>query len=223
MPIKVQCPNADRGKVAMVKDQLAGKRAKCGCGTIVIIPYGSAYRPQPAAGAVAPARRPAGHAPKSGMVTAIAVVNFVLAGLSLLSGLLFFLVGGLFAGAGRVHGDFERLAAQEFGRQGFDFPGSGVGGSLAFLGTLMMILSVAALAWGAAAIPSGIGLLMRRNWGRVLALILAAVAGLMGLAGLLPIFLGGGFSTVMYLVFYGGYAAWVFLVLLRARVRSEFA
>src|SRR5947209_19035550 len=99
------------------------------------------------------------------MVTAIAIVNFVLGGLSLLAGLFFFLVGGLFASAGRVQGDLERLAAQEFGRQGMDVPGSGVGGSLAFLGTLMMILSIAALVWGAAAIPSGIGLLMRRNWG----------------------------------------------------------
>jgi hypothetical protein len=231
MPIKVQCPNADCGKVAVVKDQLAGKRAKCGCGTIVIIPNGSALRTHPAVAAAPPARRPAaaaprqpvGPAPRSGMVTAIAIVNFVLGGLSILTGLFFFLVGGFVASAGRMQGDFERLAAQEFGRQGMNFPGTGVGGSLAFLGTLMMILSIASLVWGAAAIPSGIGLLKRRSWGRLLALILAGSAGVMGLVSIVPIFLGGGFATILNILLYGAYATWVFLVLLQSSGKREFA
>jgi hypothetical protein len=236
MSIKVQCPNADCGKVAMVKDELAGKRAKCGCGTIVIIPNGTGVRTRPA-GAVATAprrpaagqpaavaqRRPAGPAPRSGMVMAIAIVSFVLGGLSILFGLLGFLVGSLFASAGRMQGDLERMAAQEFARQGAEFPGSGVGSSIAFLGTLMMILSIAFLLWGAMTIPSGIGLLKRRRWGRMLSLIVAGVAGLIALVSIVPIFIGGGMSTVLNILLYGGYAAWVFLVLLRARAKSEFA
>src|SRR5262249_4976517 len=100
---------------------------------------------------------------------------------------------------------------------------TGVGSSVAFVGTLIMILSIASLLWGAAAIPSGIGLIKRRNWGRILSLILAGVAGVMGLASVAPVFMGGGFGTVFGAVLYAGYTTWVFLVLLRAQVRREFA
>jgi hypothetical protein len=238
MSIRVQCPNADCGKVTLVKDELAGKRGKCGCGTIVIVPNRFPSPARPAAGPAPAVRRPGmpppgrvGHvparaparAPRSGMVTAIAIVNFVLAGLSILMGLVFLLFGGLVSSAGRMSNELEKLASQELGKQGMAFQTTGVGSSVAFVGTLIMILSIASLLWGAAAIPSGIGLIKRRNWGRILSLILAVVAGLMGLASVAPVFMGGGFGTIFGALLYAGYTAWVFLVLLRARVRREFA
>jgi hypothetical protein len=253
MSIKVKCPNGACGKVSVVKDEHAGKRAKCpGCGTPMTIPNGSgappasAIKTPSAAPKAAPARRPAPPpmaepegagedqwnpppAAKSGMVTAIAIVNFVLGGLSLACGLFALLVGGVLTGMGSstpkitIKGNVDPEFAAKFADE-FNKASGSVGGSLALVGTLIMITSLLTIAWGAAAIPSGIGLLKRRNWGRLLSLGLAAAAGLMGLLSLVMVFMGApAINAIINLLLYGAYAGWVFFFLMKPAIRAEFS
>jgi ribosomal protein S27E len=291
MPIKVKCPNADCGKVATVKDEFAGKRAKCpACGTIMTIPNGAgaaaapaAARPAapPPAGVQAPPpaarQRPAapppvaaeGHeegaeawggppAPKSGLVTAVAVINFVMGGLALVCGLLGFVSASMFTGLSAAAAstapmltmqvpqdpggapkiempkidqeEFNRKmreAQQQFGKafdKEFSKGRAAVSGALAFLGTLIMILSLLNILWGGGAIAGGIGLLKRQNWGRLVTMVLAGVAGGVALIYLITIFMGAPIMMVFpSILIYGAYAGFVFFVLLKPEIRREFA
>jgi ribosomal protein S27E len=283
MPIKVKCPNADCGKVATVKDEFAGKRAKCpACGTIMTIPNGAgvaaapaAHRPAapPPAGVQAPPpaarQRPAapppaaaeGHeggaeawggppAPKSGLVTAIAIINFVLGGLALMCGLVGLVFASWFTGASAALASTAPMLNMQVpqGQEGmpkFEMPkvdmekfnkgleeaskafGKGraaVSGAFALLGTLIMILSLLNILWGGGAIAGGIGLLKRQNWGRLVTLVLAGVAGAEGILYLVTIFMGAPLmSVVLNILLYLGYAGFVFFVLLKPEIRREFA
>ncbi len=296
MPIKVKCPNADCGKVAAVKDEFAGKRAKCpACGTIMTIPSASGVA-APAA-AAAPARRPAPPPPadegfeapqpapkrraaapppveeayeegaeqwagaparKSGLVTAIAIINFVLGGLALMCGLIGLVAASMFTGASAViattspmltmqigqgqpgmpkgmempkidMGDLQRKMQEELDKQMRNDPQfkktrAAASGALALVGTLILILSVLNILWGGGAIAGGVGLLKRRNWGRLLTLVLAGIAGVVGIGYLVTMFMGApAMSAIPSFVIYAAYAGFVFFVLLKPDVRREFA
>ena len=304
MPIKAKCPNADCGKVIAVKDEFAGKRAKCpGCGTVITIPNGTGVAAAPAV-APAPARRPAPPPPvddegfeeprpakrraapppppdddfeeggvevrrapkgKSGLVTAIAVINFVLGGLALLCGAIMLAFASMFTGASaaiattgpmlvaqvpqpgqggmpkgfpspeemkklqeeamkKMQGDpqFQDMMkkANVNARQGR----AAVSGALAMIGTIIMIISIVNILWGGAAIAGGVGLLKRRNWGRILTLVLGGVAGTVGILYLVTMFMGApAMSVIPSFLIYVGYAAFVFIVLLKPDIRREFA
>jgi hypothetical protein len=171
---------------------------------------------------------PAPRAPaaKSGQVMAIAIVNFVLGGLALLGGLCG-LIGSMLVGSAAT--SMPRIQAQglppevadkmakEFGKAQ-----AAMGGAVGWIVTLLLILSLINLLWGAGAITAGIGLLNRRSWGRLLALILAGVAGGLALLSLVPVFMGGGASNLVSVVLYAAYAAWVFIVLMKPEVQREF-
>jgi hypothetical protein len=152
-------------------------------------------------------------AQRSGGVTAVAVVNFVLGGLGILCGLLAFLVGGLLAGGG------GEMVEKEMKRQGKEFKADG---GLATAGTIIMIASIIRIGWGAGAIVGGIGLLGRKQWGRTLCLALAGVAAVLALLDLYATF-AQGFSNIVAVLFDGGYAAMVFIILLKPEVAAEFS
>jgi hypothetical protein len=244
--IKVKCPNADCGKVAQVKDEFAGKRAKCpACGTIMHIPNAAA--PIEAAVQPPPSRRsapppmeeaqyddyeeaaPRGRAPKSGQVTAIAIVNFVLGGLSVLAGACVSLGGLLFGGLSSAASNSKITVqgmtpeqAEQFRRDMAKLQAA-AGGSLAWVATLLVIMGIVSLIWGAAAIADGVGVLNRKNWGRMLALILAGIAGVLALVSIVLGIMGGGIPSFVNGVLYLAYAGWVFSVMLNKNVAREFS
>jgi hypothetical protein len=121
----------------------------------------------------------------------------------------------------RVQGQGVDLAkANEFLNEAAGAARAGFG----FLGTLMMLISIVNIGWGAGAVTSGIGVINRRSWGRLLSMILAAVAGLLGIASLTTVFMGAPVTTALpNLLFYAAYAAWVFWVMLSPQYRREFA
>jgi len=133
------------------------------------------------------------------MVTAVAVVNFILGGLNALCGGLLLLSGGVVAGVGAARaagGGAEGAAAATV-----------IGGLLVVLGVVSLILSIPT-------IVAGVGVLKRRQWGRVLTLILGGLSGLIGLSLLIRM-QAGGLLQLAYCVF-------VYVVLLNSKYAAEF-
>jgi hypothetical protein len=134
----------------------------------------------------------------NGAITAVAVLNFVYAGLSLICGLLLFIGGALFASEGSR---FER----EFG---------GSGATSAGVGALVILLALVALGHGGGSIAGGVGVLNRRQWGRILSLVLAGVAILLALLSLIATFQPNGAANILGVLLYLGYAVPVLILLL---------
>jgi|GEM_PF-6325721 len=153
---------------------------------------------------------------KSGAVTAIAVIKFIFGGLQLVCGLLF-MIGGAFVG--KLFGD---LAAGAPAPQGLDAEqvkqaqqiGQVGGGFLAGFGA---VVGVCIMLFAVPSILAGIGVMNRRQWGRILTLILGALAGLGALINLkgLPM-------TIPSIIVGGGYCALVYVILLNKEYAAEF-
>lgn len=109
--------------------------------------------------------RSTGH---SGAVTAVGIINIIVGSLSALLGLCLFL-GGAFVGG----------AANDFRGN----PGAGLAGVLAgaILIVAFLILVIAVLE-----ILAGVGVLNRKNWARILTLVLGGLSALGGLLSILP-------------------------------------
>jgi uncharacterized membrane protein (DUF2068 family) len=151
---------------------------------------------------------------RSGGVTAVAIVNFVLGGLAILCGLLGFLGGAVLSSAGSLSKEMEA----DMRKKGMEVKS----GDLQSAGTKAMFLSVVNLGWGVAAIVSGIGLIGRKQWGKLIALVLGAIAVLLALFALYQMF-AESFMSILSVLIYGGYAATVFLILLKPEVKAEFS
>jgi hypothetical protein len=163
-----------------------------------------------------PARAP--YSGRSGAVTAAGIVTLILGSLVLL-GSLCVGAGVLIAGADEMHP-----------------AGMGPDEQVAVL--IALIICVLTMLWGVAAVASGIGVIGRRNWARVLTLILGGFgAG----GGLLFLFVAvaawfapdkGGpergmlIIGILMLLFAGlglvAYCFWVYVVLLSSRCAAEF-
>jgi hypothetical protein len=155
-----------------------------------------------------------GAQPRSGGVTAVAVVNFVLGGLAILCGLLAFLGGAILSGAGSVSKEMEA----EMRKKGVEVKS----GDIQAAGNLVMIVSFVTIGWGVCAIIGGIGLIGRKQWGRMLTLILAGVAVILALFGLYQT-VSVSAMNILNVLIYGGYAALVFIILLKPQVAQEFS
>jgi hypothetical protein len=183
----------------------------------------------------------------------VAITNFVMGGLSLVCGLIGLVFASWFTGASAALAttapmltmqvpqspdkmpdfkmpDMDKLKDQF--NKGFEEAMQKATGKeravassvLGFLGTLIMILSLLNILWGGGAIAGGIGLLKRQNWGRLVSLVLAGVAGAVGILYIVTIFMGAPLmSVVLNVLLYLGYAGFVFFVLLKPDVRREFA
>jgi hypothetical protein len=159
-----------------------------------------------------PEYAPGGYRPRSGAVTAVAIINFVLGGLQIVCGLIFLLAASWIFGAG-----------QEVGRQSTDPEvrrlASQGGGFLASIagGIAVVILIIAAVM-----IVAGIGVVNRRQWGRILTLVLGAISGIFALLSLLGI-TANPLQALIGLALYGGYTALTYVVLLNSQNAREFS
>jgi hypothetical protein len=103
----------------------------------------------------------------------------------------------------------------------------------------MVIVMIMVLVWGILAITSGIGVLSRRQWARILALVVSGISAAAGLSVLIDAFgvlnagpgigqaRGSGLMGFLLINFFLaailiGYCVWCYLVLLNARNSSEF-
>lgn len=156
--------------------------------------------------------RRAGH---SGAVTAVGIINIIIGSLSALGGLCVFLIGGLAGGAAH---DFRGN------------PGAGLAGILAgaILVVAFLILVVAVLE-----ILAGIGVLNRKNWARILTLVLgglSAVLGLVHIFGMVSAMnnpfpedrAGAVFVSLLLVLLYVGYTVLVYVILLNPAYAEEF-
>lgn len=153
----------------------------------------------------------------SGAITGVGVISIILGCLDLLLGLCM-LLGAAFVG--------------EIARQG---PGLGMpdigGGAMAVVVALILLVVL----WGILAITSGIGVLNRKQWARILILILSgigAATGLLIIVGAISAINGGANNnpeTIMGIFIYFAvatvliaYCIWAYVVLLSSRNSSEF-
>jgi hypothetical protein len=143
---------------------------------------------------------------RSGLVTAVGVVNFVMAGLQLMCGLLMLFMGGLM-------GYFASQMEQEVGSEAELVVGIAT--------AVAVIYGIVSLVACALLVISGVGVLKRANWARVLTLILGGLCGLLAILSLVSIFTGqcGG---VVGLLLHGGYCTFVYIVLLNRKCANEF-
>jgi hypothetical protein len=91
------------------------------------------------------------------------------------------------------------------------------------VGVIIMATAVLTLLWGGLAIAGGVGLIKRRNWGRILTLVLGGIAGVLAILSLIGTFQGGGVASLVNVLIYAGYAVFAFVVLLNPQNAREFA
>jgi hypothetical protein len=153
---------------------------------------------------------------KSGSVTGVGVISIILGSLDLLAGLC----GSLFLFAVGAHGPPP------------GFPGSGVAMAVALIIVLLVFL------WGALAIAGGVGVLSRKQSGRVLILLVSGVSAAVGILCLVLSFAalsdrgnmaaGEEEAAMGFLVFVVlaivliTYCIWSYVVLLNGQNASEF-
>lgn len=152
-------------------------------------------------------------------VTSVAVASFIWGGLFLL-----------------ISGCFGFCFLVSVGGRGGPPPGVALfGGQESILG----IRFLGFFTWAVGVLVAGIGLVMRRAWGRVLALVLAAFAGLGGVGTIVEgiydftqtpnipgfdhgFFVMGFFFGMVIGLLLVIYSIWAFIVLLSSRVTEEF-
>jgi hypothetical protein len=156
---------------------------------------------------------------RSGAVTSVGVLGIILGSLDLLFGLCLVVVV-LFMG--------------DAGGRGGAFALPGFGGAMA----LVVIMTLVVLLWGALMISSGVGVLNRRSWARVMVLVLTGIGAAFGLLCLIAAFgalsVGanvqgaGGAGFMGFLIYFLiaailiGYCVLSYIVLLNSRNASEF-
>jgi hypothetical protein len=143
---------------------------------------------------------------QSGLVTAVAIVNYVMGGLNILGGIAMMLIG-LFGGALLA----ELIKNAE--RNNPNLPGgaSAIGGAFAMV---FAIIGMVAILMGTVTVIAGYGIAERRQWGRILSFVLAGLNGLFVLACLVTLQPVGIFSL--------GYCIFVFVALLQKEAATEF-
>jgi hypothetical protein len=158
---------------------------------------------------------PGRYRPRSGAVTAVAIINFILAGLTVLGALLVVVLGGWFVA-------IFTGAANEAAKQGGDPDAAKVAGqaggvAAAIIGVFVVCFLIVAVLY----LLAGIGVLNRRQYGRVITLILGALAGLSALWALVGIGRNPGGSLIS-IVLNGGYCVFTYVVLLNSQNAREF-
>lgn len=161
-------------------------------------------------------RRPA---TKSGPVTAVGVVNIVLGGLTAICGLIAMFAGAVIFGGGKqLEGEIQKGIRQAGGNPA---DAQAIGGLAGILAGAVVVIAVIALLIAVLWILAGIGVLGRKQWARVITLILGAIAGILGVLSLLSI-ASNPMNAFIGVLLYGGYAVFVYVVLLNARNAAEF-
>jgi hypothetical protein len=159
--------------------------------------------------------------PQSGAVTAIAIVNFVLGGLYALCGVIMMaamgfianLLGGAVQEAAAKSGDPQVAKAAEGGGLVAMIAGFGIVAGLCVMVILALPLILA-----------GVGVVKRRQWGRILTLVMGAILGLLGLINLFAgLRAGVNFGSLIGSLILVGYAVLAYVVLLNSQNAAEFS
>ncbi len=161
-----------------------------------------------------PLDAPSGPPRKNEAVTALGIINLALGGMQFCCGLFmtvaFATISSLFgfAAANDTSPDAEKNKA-----------------ALGFIGLLMsfgavigVIMIIVALLY----IAAGFGLIYRRQWGRILTLVLGALAALLGLAGLSQIGHDTG-SSLTQVAAGLAYCGFAYAILLNRKTAEEFS
>jgi hypothetical protein len=155
--------------------------------------------------------------PRSGAVTAAAVLNFVFGALHVLcGGLLGMVVAVLNSGDEQFIEDFK----EGFG--GEPPPNMTWEEMFEIVTIAIGVFVVIALITAVLAIIAGVGVIKRRNWGRVLALIIAVVSLLIGILAIVGSVQQGDASGWLGVIFYVGYGIIMFVLLLSSGASADF-
>jgi hypothetical protein len=118
--------------------------------------------------------------PRSGLVTAVAIVEFVVAGLALICGVIYGVFGLLVGGTGAVAQELSKQAAQADPATQAALAQAQAWATYFKWGGLLLLLA------GILSIVGGVGVIQRRSWGMVLSLLVAVMflagAALLGMA-----------------------------------------
>jgi type IV secretory pathway VirB2 component (pilin) len=148
-------------------------------------------------------------------VTALAIVNFVLGGLHFCCGLIVAVAFTAFAGVlGYAAQNSEKAQDPEAAKAVSTFVGM-LAGFGAVIGIIIVIVALLYIA-------AGYGLLKRRQWGRVLTLILGVLSALGGLSGLTQIRSDAG-SALGSAAIGIAYCVFAFVILLKKETAEEFS
>ena len=160
-------------------------------------------------------KSPGQRAAKSGAVTAVAIVNYVLGALEICCGGLIIVAGGMVASM--LGGAIGEAAAQEGNPEAAEAVKAVSGAA----GAIVVVIGVVALIFGIVIIAAGYGVQQRAGWGRILTLVLGGVAGLFGALSFFSIFMGNLGGLVGAPV-YGAYCGMAFGILLNKKYAAEF-
>jgi hypothetical protein len=150
----------------------------------------------------------------SGIVTALAIINYVFGGLAVLGGLLVLIAGSWFMGiVGGAAAD-PRLQVQGPAGQRAAVQVQGI---MSLGAAFFVIMSIIVLVVAALYILTGYGLQQRRQWGRILAIVLGVLNALAAFSALfsLP-------RSLVSLVISGAYAGLTLAVLFQPQYAEEF-
>jgi hypothetical protein len=156
-------------------------------------------------------RRRRGRREQSGLVTAVAVVNFVLASLWVIGIIAAIIFGGailsMFSSIAKSNPPANQVQAQQAQQA--------VNAAATIGGIAIAVASTCFGIFAACFAVAGYGVLKRRQWGRIMTLVLGGLTAILALLSLL--------SLSPTVVVYAGYTAFVYIVLLNRRYGAEFA
>ena len=158
-----------------------------------------------------PEYAPPGPRYQSGAVTLVAVLNFVMAGLQVVGIIIVLVLGGAILGltseAAKATGDADaqKVAAAA----------GGIAGAIVAIAIVCGIIFIALF------LLAGIGVLNRRQYGRIISLILGAIMGILALLSILN--LGTApLNAIINILILGGYCVVTYVVLLNSTYAREF-
>jgi uncharacterized membrane protein (DUF2068 family) len=158
---------------------------------------------------------------RSGAVTAVAIVNFVLGGLQTLFGLLVmilgptamaFITGVAKEGTAQIQTQGLSPAEAEKVKQAAQAVAQAGGGIVAFVAGL---IGVCFMIFGVPILVAGFGVLGRRQWGRILTIVMGIICILWGALNLFT-------GNVVSLAYNLGYGIFVLVVLFNSKFAAEF-
>jgi hypothetical protein len=166
-------------------------------------------------------RRPRRGGQQSGAVTLVAVYSFILGGLYVLCGLGIMILGSAIGSLG-----FAMSEDMPADNPGADAARAGFAAATA----VFIIIGILALIVAFLLIMAGVGVIKRRQWGRILTLVMAALIGVLALIqgwGFVQSLALGAFAPVMwnflFFALFAGYTIVSYMVLLNSRNAEEFS